>query len=191
MTRMINLVLGLVMAGSFTSVGFAAAQRSKATALQAAKVLEASVITTHLGRGVSQQVVAKISYGNDCVARHSTESYLLDPSMSINDRELKLVLATQWKSGTACTAEYKPVTRIVSVGSFTHPADGAYDQVIVNGVVAVEVDDEQHDRVCTMIAGVLYNPSTGHCASFTNGCELNRLQDLGYTEPQNGLCAAF
>lgn len=37
-------------------------------------------------------------------------------------------------------------------------------------------------RMCTMVAGVVYQPVTGEAASYTNGCERQDLIDAGYVD---------
>ena len=43
-------------------------------------------------------------------------------------------------------------------------------------------------RMCTMIAGMLVGPN-GECVSFTNGCQLSSMREMGYEFPQNGECS--
>jgi hypothetical protein len=116
--------------------GVAVAQTS-AKQLSLANIESVSVKKSFVGRGMIQEVIAVVSYGNSCTARVSEEAVLVNYG-DINSRTLEMTLATSWKNNVACTMEYSPVTRTVSLGQFTHPADGTYDSILVNGMEAVK-----------------------------------------------------
>lgn len=115
--------------------GVAVAQTS-AKQLSLANIESVSVKKSFVGRGMIQEVIAVVSYGNSCVASVSEEAVLVEYG-NINSRTLEMKLTTIWASDVMCTMEYSPVTRTVSLGKFTHPADGTYSSILVNGMEAV------------------------------------------------------
>jgi hypothetical protein len=64
--------------------------------------------------------------------------------------------------------------------------------VVLNPVVAAtktrRAPAPQPPRMCTMNAGILYNPATGKCQGFTNGCQEAELRNKGFVYPQDNQC---
>ena len=64
--------------------------------------------------------------------------------------------------------------------------------VVVNPVGKGLTDDPRlappGRQICTAIAGALYNPETGRCQGFTNGCQQASMLASGFTRPADGQC---
>ena len=43
-------------------------------------------------------------------------------------------------------------------------------------------------RYCTMIAGIVHNPTTNQCRTYRNGCELAELRTQGYVVTATDKC---
>ena len=46
-------------------------------------------------------------------------------------------------------------------------------------------------RMCTAIAGRLFNPETGRCVGFSNGCQRADMMASGFVSPKPGQCRSF
>jgi hypothetical protein len=164
--QVIASVVVLLSSGAAMAQSYGAVSTAKSLAL--ASIESVTFKKSSQGFGVSQEVFAIVTYGNACIASVSSEAVFMNSS-DINSRSLSLTLTTFWnKDDVRCTMEYMPVTRLVKLGHFSHPADGLFDSILVNGVEATE---EREAKICPMVAGVLVNKSSGECVSFTNGCE--------------------
>ncbi len=80
-----------------------------------------------------QRVKVTATFGNSCSVPMPEELVkLIDYTDS--DNTLRFVLGVVMER--VCTAEYDPKTVTIDLGSYVRPADGLFDQIEVNGVLA-------------------------------------------------------
>lgn len=84
------------------------------------------------------------------------------------------MLLTPDCAGPTITREYR-----LSIGH--GGASSEFPVIVLNPVHTVFNKIEERPRMCTQIAGQVYNAREGKCISFTNGCQLSELQAIGYT----------
>ncbi len=104
----------------------------------------------------------------------------------------------------SCKEDQRPVDGALSQLTVTKKADGysaslstkAYDRIqgkeisskkdLASGLSIVPALPGGGHQMCTMNAGVLYNPETKACQGFMNGCQQGALKAQGFVDPPEG-----